>query len=75
MPEEAQNEVKDFYNNVKEKTEDHEHDHQTKDDPNPRAEACEINCHFDSLARVGARFSRPVSGGETPPLRVIYAVL
>ena len=49
MPKETQDEVKDFYNNVKEKAEDNEHDHQTNDDPNPCAETREINCHFDSI--------------------------
>lgn len=38
VPEEAHDKVKDFDNNVKEKAEDHEHDHQTNDDPNPCAE-------------------------------------
>jgi len=39
MPEEAQDKVKDFYNDVKEKAEDHKHDYQANDDLNPCAEA------------------------------------
>ena len=38
MPEETHDKVKDAHNDVKEKSEDYEHDYQTKDDPKPRTD-------------------------------------
>jgi len=35
MPKEARKKVKDTHNNMKEKSQDHEYDHQTNGDPNP----------------------------------------
>ena len=38
MPKETQRKVKNTKHNVKEKTQDYEHDHDTGDDPNPATE-------------------------------------
>jgi hypothetical protein len=43
MPEEAHGEMEDTQNNVKEKTEDDEYDHQADSDPNPWTDVGEVN--------------------------------